>query len=114
VNITVYRSCSWREKRDVLNVFWSSNVEASSRMVEASVQYGYYAIVSLFVVILELALIFVVALDRNALVAALTILAEVFTIWSTWWAVKRYRILKDRFAGEQSVLADASGRRHLN
>jgi hypothetical protein len=103
VNVDVYRSCSWREKRDVLNVFWSSNVEASSRIVEASVQYGYYAIVSLVVVILELALILVVSLDRNAFVAALTILAEVFVIWSTWWAIKRYRILKDQFATDRTL-----------
>ncbi|MGD0853873.1 MAG: hypothetical protein ABSA07_11045 [Acidimicrobiales bacterium] len=103
MNVDVYRSCSWREKRDVLNVFWSTNVEASLRIVEASVQYGYYAIISLVVVILELALILAVSLDRNAFVAALTILAEVFVIWSTWWAVKRYRILKHRFAAGRSV-----------
>lgn len=103
MNVDVYRSCSWREKRDVLNVFWSTNVEASSRMVEAAVQYGYYAIISLVVVMLELALILGVALDRNAFIAALTVLAEVFMIWSTWWAIKRYRILRHRFATERSA-----------
>jgi len=103
MNVDVYRSCSWREKRDVLNVFWSTNVEASSRIVEASVQYGYYAIISLVVVMLELALILAVALDRNAFIAALTVLAEVFMAWSTWWAIKRYRSMKHRFAADRSV-----------
>jgi hypothetical protein len=100
VKIDVYRSCTWREKRDVLNVFWRTNIEASSRIVEASVQYGYYAIVCLVVVMAEVAFILGVALDRNAFVAAITVLAELFMVWSTWWAVKRYRVLKYEFALE--------------
>jgi hypothetical protein len=94
VNIDVYRSCSWREKRDVLNVFWRTNVEASSRLVEAAVQYGYYCIICLIVVVLEVALIFVVGLNHNAFIAGFAAASELFMIWSTWWAVKRYRMLK--------------------
>jgi hypothetical protein len=102
VKVDVYRSCTWREKRDVLNVFWRANVEASSRIVEASVQYGYYAVICLVVVMVEIAFILGVALGRNALIAALTVLAELFMIWSTWWAMKRYRILKYQFASDLS------------
>jgi hypothetical protein len=100
VNIDVYRSCSWREKRDVLNVFWRSDVEASSRLVKAAVQYGYYCLICLFVVILEVAVIFVVGLSRNTFVAGFAAASELFMFWSTWWAVKRYRILKHQFALE--------------
>jgi hypothetical protein len=99
VNLNVYRGCTWREKRDVLNVFWRTDVEANTDVVDAAVQYGYYAVICLVVVILELAVILAVALDRNALVAALALLAEVFMIWSTWWAAKRYRVLKTRATG---------------
>jgi len=102
VKVDVYRSCSWREKRDVLNVFWRTNVEASSRIIEASVQYGYYAVICMVVVMVEVAFILGVALDRNALIAALSVLAELFMIWSTWWAMKRYRILKYQFASGPS------------
>jgi hypothetical protein len=98
VDIDVYRSCTWREKRDVLNVFWRTNVEATSRIVEAAVQYGYYAVICLIVVMLELALILVVALSQNSLVAGLSAFAELFMIWSTWRAIKRYRVLKTQFA----------------
>jgi membrane protein YdbS with pleckstrin-like domain len=98
VSIDVYRGCTWKEKRDVLNVFWRTNVDASSRVGEAAVQYGYYAIICLAIVIVELAVILVVAFDRNALVAALSVLAELFMFWSTWWAAKRYRVLKYQFA----------------
>ncbi len=65
VKVDVYRSCTWREKRDVLNVFWRTNVDASARIVEASVQYGYYAVICLVIVMVEVALILGVAIDRN-------------------------------------------------
>ena len=103
MNIDVYRSCSWREKRDVLNVFWRTNVEATTRIVEAAVQYGYYAVICLVVVIFEIALILGVALDRNAFVAALAVLSEPFMIWSTWWALKRYRTLKYQLATSDAL-----------
>jgi hypothetical protein len=99
VSIETYRSCSWREKRDVLNVFWRTNVEASSRLVEAAVQYGYYTVICLVVIMVEIALILVVGVRHNSFVAGLAAASELFMIWSTWWAVKRYRMLKSRFAG---------------
>jgi len=58
------------EKRDVLNVFWRTNVDATSRIVVAAAQYGYYAVISLVVVMAEVALILWVGLEHNALVAA--------------------------------------------
>jgi len=99
VNIDLYRSCTFKEKRDVLNVFWRKNVEASSRIGTAAVQYGYYAIICLAVVMLELALILAAALDHASFVAGISALAELFMIWSTWWAIKRYHVLKSQFAG---------------
>ena len=99
MNIDVYRSCSWREKRDVLNVFWRTNVEATSRIVEAAVQYGYYAVICLVVVMLEIALIFAATIEHHSFIAGFSVAAELFMLWSTWWAVKRYRALKSQFAG---------------
>jgi len=58
------------------------------------VQYGYYCLICLYVVILEIALIFVVGLGHNTFVAGLAAASELFMFWSTWWAVKRYRVLK--------------------
>jgi hypothetical protein len=97
VNIDVYRGCTFKEKRDVLNVFWRSNVLSTTRIGEAAVQYGYYAVICLVVVMLELALIMAVALNHGSFVAWLAGLGELFMIWSTWWALKRYRFLKSRF-----------------
>ncbi len=97
MNLDVYRSCSWREKRDVLNVFWCRDVDASTRLREAALQYGYYAVICLGVVVLEVALILAVALGDSPFVAGLSAAGELFMIWSTWWAVKRYRVLKSEF-----------------
>ncbi len=97
MNIDVYRSCTWREKRDVLNVFWRTNVEATTRIVEAAVQYGYYAVSCLAVVMLEIAVIFAATIDHHSFVAGFSAVAELFMLWSTWWAVKRYRVLKSQF-----------------
>jgi len=94
VNIDVYRSCTWREKRDVLNVFWRTNVDATSRIVVAAAQYGYYAVISLVVVMAEVALILWVGLEHNALVAGLAAALELFMIWSTWWAIKALQVLE--------------------
>jgi hypothetical protein len=94
VKVDVYRSCSWREKRDVLNVFWRTNIEATARIVEAALQYGYYAVVCLVVVMLEIAVIFAATIGRYSFVAGLSVAAELFMMWSTWWAIKRYRSLK--------------------
>ena len=99
MNIDVYRGCTWKEKRDVLNVFWRRNVETTTRLGQAAVQYGYYALICLAVVIVELAVILVVVISHNSFVAGLTALAEIFMIWSTWWALMRFRRLKTRFDG---------------
>lgn len=83
-------------KRDVLNVFWRTNVETTTRIVEAAVQYGYYAVICLVVVVLELAIVLVAAINHNAFMAGLVAAVEVFTMWSTWWAIRRYRRLRFR------------------
>ncbi len=98
MKLNVYRGCTWREKREVLNVFWRTNVEASSNVVDAAVQYGYYCVICFFVVMAELALIIAVGLDHNTFIAGLAAACELFMIWSTWWAIKRYRSLRSHLA----------------
>jgi hypothetical protein len=97
MNLDVYRGCSFGEKRDVLNAFWRSGVETTPRIMEAAVQYGYYTVICLAVIMAELALILAVAINHGSFVMWLTALGELFVVWSTWWAVKRYRTLKTQF-----------------
>jgi hypothetical protein len=98
VNLDVYRSCSFKEKRDVLNTFWRTNTTPTSRIGEAAVQYGYYAVLCLAVVVVELALILIVAINHGSFITWLTAAGEIFVVWSTWWAVKRFRILRTQFS----------------
>jgi hypothetical protein len=98
MNLDVYRACSFKEKRDVLGAFWSAKSEPTPRIGEAALQYGYYAVLCLGVVIVELAFILIVAINHGSFVAWLSAVAEAFVVWSTWWAVRRYQALKTRFA----------------
>jgi hypothetical protein len=103
MNLDVYRGCSFKEKRDVLNAFWRSNVETTPRIREAAVQYGYYTLICLGVIVVELALILIVALNHGSFVAWLTAVGELFVLWSTWWARKRYRDLKTSFTSKPAL-----------
>ena len=102
MNLDVYRGCSWKEKRDVLNVFWSSNADATARHGVAAVQYGFYTLICLGVIVIEVAFILAVAINHGSFVAWLSGLVELFVLWSTWWALKRYRILKRQFTSRSS------------
>ncbi len=93
MNLDVYRGCSFKEKREVLNAFWRSGVESTPRINEAAVQYGYYTLICLGVIACELALILAVAVGHGPFIEGLTALGELFVLWSTWWAFKRYRVL---------------------
>lgn len=55
-----YRACAWREKRQVLDVFWRRDRSAPPTMVAAAYEYGWWAVVSLTVIAVELALVVVV------------------------------------------------------
>jgi hypothetical protein len=94
VKLDVYRSCTWREKRDVLNAFWRINVESTPRISEAALQYGYYALIAMAVIILELALVIAVSIGHRSLFAVVGAFLEIFMLWGTRWAVLRYRTLK--------------------
>jgi len=50
-------------------------------------------------VMLEIALIFAATIEHHSFIAGFSVAAELFMLWSTWWAVKRYRALKSQFAG---------------
>jgi hypothetical protein len=89
-----YRACSWREKREVLNAFWRRDVASPPLIEEAAFQYGYYAVVSLVVIAIELAAVTVVGFERHDEWAWIALAAEAVNGWSTWWSVVRYREVK--------------------
>ena len=64
MKLDVYRSCTRKEKMEVLNIFWRRNIEASSRIREAALQYGPVAVACLIAIAAELALVIGVSLTR--------------------------------------------------
>lgn len=94
MKLDVYRSCSFREKREVLDAFWRTKGASSPRIEEAARQYGPYAVVSLVVIALELAVVLAVSIDRGLAIAWIAGPLELVTLASTWWAVVRDRALR--------------------
>jgi len=94
VNLEVYRSCSWREKREVLNAFWRSGVDAPHKIAQAALEYGRYCVVCMYVVAIELALIAVAGIVRGSYLGWTAVVVEAFVGYWTWWSVVRLRALK--------------------
>jgi hypothetical protein len=94
VKLDVYRSCSRKEKGQVLDTFWRSNVKSSERIHLAAVQYGPYAVICLVAVALELAVIIGLAMSRADVIGIIAIVLEIVALPSLWWALVRTRAVR--------------------
>jgi hypothetical protein len=94
VKLDHYRSCTWQEKRHVLDHFWRTQSNPSQLIVTSALEYGYYAIICLEIVIAEIAIIAVIAVGHGSTLAWWALVAEALVMFATWWAVVRYRALK--------------------
>ncbi|HEV3267179.1 MAG TPA: hypothetical protein VGZ68_02130 [Acidimicrobiales bacterium] len=95
MKLDVYRSCTRQEKREVLERFWRTGGPSSARVEEATRQYGPFAVSSLVVVVLELALVIFVSLRRAPVVGWLAVAFEVIVMLSLWWSLVRFRAVRD-------------------
>ncbi len=95
MKLDVYQSCSRREKREVLDAFWRSHTQPTSRIHQAATQYGPYAVICLAAVALELALVIFVTIHRAFVVGWLAVLLEAVVLASLCWAVVRSRALSN-------------------
>ena len=94
MKLDVYRSCTWREKREVLDAFWRTRPHDSAKIVGAALQYGPWAVLSLVIVAAELAVVVGVAADRGYALGWPAGAVLGFTLWSLGWATRRTRELK--------------------
>ena len=102
----MYRSCSWREKREVLDAFWRNKDQPSDRINQAALEYGPYAVAALVVIVLELVPVMIFTVERGNAFAWLCVAAEAGVLASLWWSVVRWRSLKDQRA-ERAAVAKA-------
>jgi Flp pilus assembly protein TadB len=98
MKLDVYRSCSRHEKRQVLEAFWHTNVESSSRIHDAALQYGPYAVACLVAVAAELIVVIVASLHRVSVISWIAVIVEAVVVLSLWWAVVRSRALRRQLA----------------
>jgi hypothetical protein len=91
MKLDVYRSCSRHEKRQVLEAFWHSSVESTSRIRDAAVQYGPYAVASLIAVAAS-------RMQRAPVISWIAIVVEAAVLVSLWWSVVRSRAIRREIA----------------
>jgi hypothetical protein len=94
MKLDVYRSCSRKEKMEVLNTFWRRNVDAPSRILDAALQYGPVAVACLVAIAAELALVIAVSITRAYVIGLIALACEALVLWSLWWALVRTRDIK--------------------
>jgi len=93
MKLDVYRSCSWKEKRQVLESFWRRGVEVPERIEVAAGQYGPWAVLCLAIVAVELVALGVFLIGHSPALAAVALALAGFDLWSLWWAAVRTREL---------------------
>lgn len=96
VNLDVYRSCSWSEKRQVLEVFWRRDVAASDRITIAALQYGPWALLCCVVLAIEPIPVLAIAIGRSDVLAVTAVALEAVLLASVWWAAARCSSLRRR------------------
>ena len=86
-----YRACSGREKRQVLDVFWRRGGSAPAATVAAAYEYGWWAVVSLTVIVVELGLVVAVLAMRASVWGWWVGAAEAADALALLWAMRRLR-----------------------
>jgi hypothetical protein len=94
MKLDVYRSCSRHEKRQVLEAFWHSHVESSTRIRDAAIQYGPYAVACLVAVAAELVVVIAASARRAFVISWIAVVVEAVVVLSLGRAVVRSRALK--------------------
>ena len=96
MKLDVYRSCSRREKIEVLHAFWRTTAEPSARILKAAQQYGVYAVASVAAIAVELVVVIVAGFAHAEVIGWLAVVAEALVVWSLWWSVVRLRVVRAR------------------
>src|SRR5271169_7154728 len=85
VRLATYQSCSFAEKRAVLQTFWSNHVNESDKVNRAADEYGPFALAMVAFIAAELVLISAVLLARGSWWSSIAIVASAFVRWCLWW-----------------------------
>lgn len=92
----VYRSCSWGEKRQVLDAFWRTASPSSEKINIAAREYGPYAVAALVIIAVELGALVALTATREHAWSYWSAAGEVVTLVALWWSLKRSHDLRRR------------------
>ena len=92
--LDVYRSCTWREKRQVLEAFWRTDEGSSPRIRAAALEYGAVAKSLLVVIAVEVALLSVFALATGHALGWVGGAVEIGAVCSVMRSRHRLRALR--------------------
>ena len=81
MRLATYRSCTWREKRDMLQSYWSGRPAPSPQIAAAAREYSPYALAMVVVIALECALVTLVLGWRGSTWTVAGALATLFMTW---------------------------------
>jgi hypothetical protein len=87
IGLENYRSCTWREKREVLRVFWTRRRVDDQRIALAANEYGRVAVLLICAITLELAVPLVFWHGVLAVRMGFAI-AELLSVWSLIWSLR--------------------------
>ena len=87
MGLATYKSCSFKEKRAVLQAFWSGRANDSEKINHAAREYGPYALCLVGVITLEVFLIAAFLIVRANGWSWLASAATVLSFWSLWWSI---------------------------
>jgi hypothetical protein len=96
VHLDVYRSCSWSEKRQVLEVFWRRDVAASDRITLAALEYGPWALLCCVVLAIEPIPVLAISIGRSEVLTWVAVVVEVMLLAAVCWAAVRCNSLQRR------------------
>jgi hypothetical protein len=94
MELDVYRSCSFAERREVLGVFWRAQPSTSPKITEGAIQYGPVAAIFVLVICVELGLLTGLTLAKGSSWGWALLVVTLLGLASLWLAVERVRSLR--------------------
>ncbi len=93
MKLDAYKSCSFSEKRQVLETFWRARPAESTKVASAATQYGPWAVVLLIVIVLELVVVLVASVSLGYLAGWFALIPVALAAFGLVKAVERSRAL---------------------
>lgn len=93
MKLDAYRSCSFSEKREVLETFWRSRPAGSAKVERAATEYGPWAVALLVIIMLELIVLLVVTISLGYLAGWIVLVPGLLAGFGLVKAVDRSRNL---------------------